>query len=124
MGTGSLGTRAEHSGCECVLGSGRVADLENVRLAAQSELATDYFELRAQDEMKGVLDSTVAAYTETLQLTRNLFDAGIGNDEAVAQAEAQLGAAQAQDTYLGNLRAQYEDAIAVLTGQPASTFSW
>ena len=41
----------------------------------------------------------------------------------MAQAEAQLKAAQAQDTNLGILRAQYEHAIAVLTGQPASTFS-
>ena len=46
-----------------------------------------------------------------------------GSDEAVAQAEAQLKAAQAQDTNLGILRAQYEHAIAVLVGEPASTFS-
>jgi len=100
-----------------------IADLENVRLAAQAELATDYCELRAQDELKRVLDATVSAFTETLELTRNRFDAGIENDEAVAQAEAQLQAAQAQDTDLGNLRAQYEHAIALLTGQPASTFA-
>ena len=47
----------------------------------------------------------------------------MGNDEAVAQAEAQLKSAQAQDTNLGILRAQYEHAIAVLIGQPASSFS-
>ena len=47
----------------------------------------------------------------------------LGNDEAVAQAEAQLKATQAQDTNLGVLRAQYEHAIALLAGQPASTFS-
>src|ERR1019366_5300303 len=38
-------------------------------------------------------------------------------------AEAQWEAAQAQDTNLGNLRAQYEHAIAVLAGQPAPSFS-
>ena len=47
----------------------------------------------------------------------------MGNDEAVAQAEAQLKSAQAQDTNLGILRAQYEHATAVLVGQPASSFS-
>ena len=41
----------------------------------------------------------------------------------MAQAEAQLKSAQAQDTNLGILRAQYEHAIAVLIGQPASSFS-
>jgi len=98
------------------------ADLENVRLSEQAELAVDYYEFRAQDSLKQLLDSTVAAYQETLDLTQSQYRAGLSNDEAVAQAEAQLRAAQAQDTDLGVLRAQYEHAIAVLTGQPASTF--
>jgi NodT family efflux transporter outer membrane factor (OMF) lipoprotein len=100
-----------------------VADLENARLSAQSDLAADYFELRAQDELKRLFDSTVSAYQEALGLTRDLYRAGVGNDEAVAQAEAQLKTTQAQDTNLGVLRAQYEHAIALLTGQPASTLS-
>ena len=100
-----------------------VADLENVRLSAQSDLATDYYELRAQDALKQLLDSTVSAYREALELNRNLYTSGIGSDEAVAQAEAQWKATQAQDTNLGVLRAQYEHAIALLTGQPASTFA-
>ena len=99
------------------------ADLENVRLSVQAELAVDYYELRAQDSLKELLDSTVIAYQDTLDLTASQYKAGLGNDEAVAQAEAQLKAAQAQDTNLGILRAQYEHAIAVLIGQPASTFS-
>ena len=99
------------------------ADLENVRLSVQAELAVDYYELRAQDSLKELLDSTVIAYQETLDLTTSQYKAGLGTEEAVAQAEAQLKAAQAQDTNLGILRAQYEHAIAVLTGQPASTFS-
>ena len=89
----------------------------------QAELAVDYYELRAQDSLKELLDSTVVAYQETLDLTASQYKAGLSIDEAVAQAEAQLKAAQAQDTNLGILRAQYEHAIAVLIGQPASTFS-
>lgn len=100
-----------------------VADLENVRLAEQAELAVDYYELRAQDEMKRVLDATVSAYREALELTRNRSDAGLESDEAVAQAEAQWQAARAQALNLGNLRAQYEHAIAVLIGRPPSSFS-
>ena len=99
------------------------ADLENVRLSEQAELAVDYYELRAQDSLKQIFDSTVIAYQQTLDLTQSQYRAGLTNDEAVAQAEAQLKAAQAQDTNLGILRAQYEHAIAVLIGQPASTFS-
>jgi NodT family efflux transporter outer membrane factor (OMF) lipoprotein len=100
-----------------------VADLENVRLSAQAQLAADYYELRAQDAQKQVLDSTVSAYQEALDLTRDLYKAGLDSDEAIAQAETQLKTTQAQDTNLGVLRAQYEHAIALLAGQPASTFA-
>jgi len=64
-----------------------------------------------------VFDATVVAYQETFDLTQSQYRAGLSSDEAVAQAEAQLKAAQAQDTNLEILRAQYEHAIAVLIGQ-------
>jgi NodT family efflux transporter outer membrane factor (OMF) lipoprotein len=99
------------------------ADLANTRLSMHAEVAVDYFELRSQDSLKQLLDSTVQAYQESLRLTKVLYDTGINNDETVAQAEVQLETTQAQDTNLGILRAQYEHAIAMLTGQPASTFS-
>jgi NodT family efflux transporter outer membrane factor (OMF) lipoprotein len=99
------------------------ADLENVRLTAQAELAVDYFSLRGQDALKRLLDTTVVAYQQSLDLTRALYETGIDSDEAVAQAETQLEATQAADTNLGILRAQYEHAIATLIGKPASSFS-
>jgi NodT family efflux transporter outer membrane factor (OMF) lipoprotein len=99
------------------------ADLENTRLTIQAEVASDYFQLRGQDALKELLDSTVAAYQQSLDLTGALYDTGIDSDEAVAQAETQLEATQAQDDALGIQRAQFKHAIAMLTGQPASTFS-
>jgi NodT family efflux transporter outer membrane factor (OMF) lipoprotein len=99
------------------------ADLENTRLSMQAEVAIDYFQLRGQDALKKLLDSTVTAYQQSLDLTKALYDTGIDSDEAVAQAETQLEQTQAQDVALGIQRAQFEHAIAMLTGQPASTFS-
>jgi len=99
------------------------ADVENTRLTAQAELAVDYFQLRGQDALKQLLDSTVVAYEKSLELTRALYETGIDSDEAVAQAETQLEATRALDTNLGILRAQYEHAIALLAGKPASSFS-
>jgi NodT family efflux transporter outer membrane factor (OMF) lipoprotein len=99
------------------------ADLENVRLTAQAEVAVNYFEIRAQDNLKKLFDETVAAYQDSLELTQIQFNAGIASDEAVAQAETQLEATQAEDTNLGIARAQFEHAVAMLLGQPASTFS-
>jgi NodT family efflux transporter outer membrane factor (OMF) lipoprotein len=99
------------------------ADLENVRLTANAEVAVDYYSLRGQDDLKQLLDSTVIAFQESLNLTKALYDTGIDSDEAVAQAETQLESTQAQDTNLGIQRAQFEHAIAMLVGQPASSFS-
>jgi len=99
------------------------ADLENTRLTVRADVAADYFQLRGQDALKQLLDSTVVAYQQSLELTRALYETGIDSDEAVAQAETQLESTQAQDAALGVQRAQFEHAIAMLTGQPASTFS-
>lgn len=98
------------------------ADLENVRLATQASLAEDYYELRAQDSLRQLLDSMAAAYAETLELNKALLRSGVGSDEAVQQAESQLRATQAQAASTGILRAQYEHAIALLMGNPASEF--
>jgi NodT family efflux transporter outer membrane factor (OMF) lipoprotein len=99
------------------------ADLENVRLTAQAQVAIDYYQLRSQDALKQLLDSTVVAYRQSLELTQVLYETGIDSQEAVSQAQTQLQSTQAQDTAVGILRAQYEHAIGLLIGQPASTFS-
>ena len=99
------------------------ADLQNVRLSVEAELAFDYYQLRALDAEERLLQTTIAAYQQQLDLTRVRFQTGIVSDEDVAQAETQLKTTQAQATDLGVARAQFEHAIAVLTGQPASTFS-
>src|ERR1041385_1725545 len=99
------------------------ADLQNVRLTVEAELAFDYYQLRSLDAEKRLLDTTIEAYQQQLDLTRVRFQTGIASDEDVAQAETQLKTTQAQDTDLGIARAQLEHAIALLTGQPASLFS-
>jgi NodT family efflux transporter outer membrane factor (OMF) lipoprotein len=99
------------------------ADLENVRLTMQAELAVDFYELRTQDALTQLFDATVRAYRDSLEITQAQLRAGITSDETVAQAETQLKATEAQDTNLGILRAQNEHAIALLVGQSASTFS-
>ena len=99
------------------------ADLQNVRLSVEAELAFDYYQLRSLDAEKRLLDTTIEAYQQQLELTRVRFQTGIASDEDVAQAETQLKTTQAQATDLGIARAQLEHAIALLTGQPASTFT-
>src|SRR5208337_2760797 len=99
------------------------ADLENVRLLAHANLAADYFQLRGVENQKHILDATVIAWQKYLDLMGGLYKSGLETDEALAAAEAQLEAAQAQDTNLGIARAQYEHAIAILLGEPPASFS-
>jgi NodT family efflux transporter outer membrane factor (OMF) lipoprotein len=99
------------------------ADLETASLSLHAELAIDYFELRNADAQKQLLDDTVKAYTDALQLTQNRFEGGAAPKSDVAQAKTQLDQAKVQDTDITEARADYEHAIATLIGQPPAKFS-
>ncbi|AUT70034.1 efflux transporter outer membrane subunit [Paraburkholderia hospita] len=99
------------------------ADAQSALLSMQAELATDYFELRGIDREQQLLDDTIAAYKEAVELTQNRYKGGIATDADVAQAQTQLRTTQAQAIDLGVQRAQLEHAIAILIGQTPSTFS-
>ena len=98
------------------------ADLENERLTEQAALAEYYFELRGQDALQDLFNRTIEADRKSLDLTRALYETGIDNDEAVAQAEVTLENAEAAATGIAVNRALYEHAIATLIGKAASTF--
>ncbi len=99
------------------------ADVDAALLSMQAELATDYFELRGLDQERQLLDDTIKAYQEALELTQHRYAGGIATDADVAQAQTQLKTTQAQALDLGVQRAQLEHAIAILIGQPPSTFT-
>jgi NodT family efflux transporter outer membrane factor (OMF) lipoprotein len=93
------------------------ADLENFRLSQQALLATDYFSLAAEDMQRAVLHDTIEAYDKNLQLTTDRFNGGVASRTDVTLAQSQLAGARAQSTELRVARAQFEHAIATLTGQ-------
>jgi NodT family efflux transporter outer membrane factor (OMF) lipoprotein len=94
------------------------ADLENVRLSAQSLLATDYFLYSASLMQETILTDTIAAYQKNLELTTNRFNGGVASKTDVSLAQTQLAGVRAQFTDLKIARSQFQHAIAVLTGQP------
>ncbi len=98
-------------------------DLASARLSAQGTLASDYLQLRVADELKRLLDTSAAAFAESLRITRNQYQSGTADQSAVSQAEAQLQSTQAQAIAVGVTRAQLEHAIAVLIGKPPAEFS-
>jgi len=99
------------------------ADLANQTLTEQADLAIFYFQLRGQDALEDLYRKTADADRQGLALTRVQYRTGLANDEAVSQAEIALKTAEASATNAGIARAQYEHAIALLVGEPASSFS-
>jgi len=99
------------------------ADLAGVRLTIQAEVAADYFTLRLLDRKQQLLQETVQAYRESLELTQVQAEAGMASGEDVELALAQLALTRAQSLNLGVQRAQLEHALATLVGQPASAFA-
>jgi NodT family efflux transporter outer membrane factor (OMF) lipoprotein len=96
------------------------ADLENVRLMNQAQLAQIYFEMRGLDGDAALLQTTLQLYDQSLQLTKDRMQAGVASGADVALAQAQYDSTRAQWLDIGVARAQFEHAIAVLTGRPPS----
>ncbi|WP_428532348.1 efflux transporter outer membrane subunit [Rhodopila sp.] len=99
------------------------ADLANAALSAQATLATDYFDLRAEDALGQLLTDTVANYQRALQITQNQYRAGTSSSIDYVTALAQLQSTQAQLIAVGIQRQQFEHAIAVLTGRAPAALS-
>ena len=72
---------------------------------------------------KLLLDETVAAYSKTLEITKNRYAVGVIAKSDVVQAETQLESVRAQAINLGVQRAKLEHAIAVLIGKTPSELS-
>ncbi|MGA8806509.1 MAG: efflux transporter outer membrane subunit, partial [Thermoanaerobaculia bacterium] len=94
------------------------ADLETTRLSLHAELAIDYFNLRSADAQRKLLDDTVVAFQNALQLTEDRYNGGASTLSDVSQARTQLQTAQVQATDVDIARANYEHAIAILIGKP------
>jgi len=98
------------------------ADLAAAQLSAQGELATSYLGLRRADAEIAMVQATVEGYQRSLQITTNRYNAAIAPKSDVLQAQTQLANAQSTLEGLVQTRATFENAIAVLVGEPASSF--
>ena len=99
------------------------SDYETAKLSLEAELAMDYFELRSADAQKKLLDDTVKAYTDNVQLTETRFKGGVAPRADVAQAQTQLDTTRVQDTDVTVQRVQFEHAIAILIGKAPAEFN-
>jgi len=99
------------------------ADLETVRLSLHAELAFDYFDLRSADAQRKLLDDTVKAFQNALQLTEDRYNGGASPLSDVSEARTQLQTAQVASTDVDIHRAAFEHAIAVLIGKPPAALT-
>ena len=99
------------------------ADLANTRLSLHSELAIDYMEVRSADAQIKLLNDTVKAYTDAVDLTKDRYEGGVSPLSDLSQAQTQLDSAKVLETDVSVARAQYEHAVAILTGVPPAQFT-
>lgn len=102
---------------------GSAAAVAATRLSAQTSLATFYFELRFQDSLAKLLSDTVESFTRSLEIVRHQYEAGTAPRSDLITAETQVQTTEASLVAVGLLRAQFEHAIAMLTGRPPADLS-
>ena len=99
------------------------ADLALEQLTEQASLAEYFFEIRGQDALQTILDGAVNADKKSLDSEQGRYDTGVDDQISLVQAQTTLAAAQSAAINNKIARAQYEHAIALLIGKPASEFS-
>jgi multidrug efflux pump len=99
-----------------------LANFYNVLLTLQTDVAQNYFGLRALDAEISIVARTIDLRHEQVRLVRGRFEGGIGSDLDTARAETELATTEAEAASLLQRRAQFENAIAVLEGANPSSF--
>jgi multidrug efflux system outer membrane protein len=102
---------------------GSASDMSNVQLVLTAELAADYFSLRELDAETQVVQESVAIQQKGLQLVVSRHSGGVASGLDLAQQQTLLDATVSQLYLVKQQREQYEHAVAVLTGNPAATFT-
>ena len=99
-----------------------LAAFYNVLLTLQTDVAQNYFALRALDSEISIVARTIDLRHEQVHLVRSRFEGGIGSELDTARAEAELATTEAEAASLSQRRAQFENAIAILVGTNPSVF--
>lgn len=99
------------------------ADMANVDLTLQAQMATAYFQLRGADSLIQMLDSTVKDLESQLDLAQHRLKGGVATEADVAQARTQLETIRAQRVDAEQARAQYEHLVGTIADYKLPTFS-
>ncbi len=100
------------------------AMLKDAQLLIQSRVAMSYFALRALDEDRAIVAQTLDAYRGSLDVTQKRFREGDVAELDVARLQTEVAATETESAALDQQRAQLAHALAILVGEPASTFDF
>src|SRR5581483_55613 len=82
-----------------------------------------YFTLRELDAEYQVVEESVDSQRKALDLVQRRHEGGVASGLEAAQQATLLDSTISQASLVQQSRAQYDHAIAVLVGQPASSFT-
>ena len=99
------------------------AEMANVDLSLQAELAADYFELRGLDSQIKLLKSTVGDLERQLDLTQRRLKGGVSTAADVEQAATQLETVRAELVDVSVGRSQFEHAVGTIASYNLPDFS-
>lgn len=97
--------------------------LRQVLLTLRAELAANYFNLRSLDAEIEIFRSAIELRRKSRDLNQLRFDAGDSDEVDVSRAKTELASTEAELAALKRTRSDFEDAIAVLVGEPSSGFA-
>jgi multidrug efflux system outer membrane protein len=98
------------------------ATYRSVLLSLQADVAQAYFRLRSLDAELATVNQTVRLREESVRVTGRRFALGDIGEFDLSRAKTELSTARADAIGLQRQRANFEHALAVLLGQPASNF--
>jgi outer membrane protein, multidrug efflux system len=98
------------------------ADRQSVKLSLTSQVATTYFALRAADSAVAVLQRTAQLRGDSVQIQQNRLKGGAASDVDFLRARVEQSNTEADLVDAAEDRAELENALAVLCGEPASDF--
>ena len=102
---------------------GSAADYQNVLLTLTGEVAADYFQLCALDAELAVLRRTLDSREKSLGIIDQRFKAGVLPEVDAARARSELATTRADVADVQRQRGELVAVIALLCGQPASSFA-
>ncbi len=100
----------------------QLADDQNMKLSVAASVANSYYDLRALDAEIQVIVDTIKFRKDALYIANERLQAGLTGELDVQRERAELASNEADRAGVERTRAEMENALATIVGQPASTF--